>query len=97
MSTALLPDLEFIRQCIHSKQYYFTKHGFARMRERKVTTELIEEAIGDDAPQIVEINLRDERGPSCCIKGTSRSGKSLFVVVGYLDVPEIITVYWQPE
>jgi len=90
------PVLDHLRHLFKTGHYNITRHGFEKMGLVGLTTALLEEALGDDDPEIIEDYPEDPRGPSCLILGWCASGDPIHACVGYGykgEKPELITVY----
>lgn len=88
-------NLELIVESFANKLYDITTHGSTEMDNDKITTQLLEEAIGSDKPKIMEDYPLNNRGPSCLILGwTTEYKRPIHVCIGYAgSKPEVITAY----
>ena len=64
------------------------------MVDDNITRAMLRNAIGWDAPEIVEDYPEDRRGSSCLILAWMTSEQPLHAVVAYWsEIPQVITVY----
>ena len=94
--------LAVIRDRVRRGDYVISFTHTEKLRERKISADDVEEAIGAGA--IIEDYPDDPRGPSCLILGRS-GGRPLHIVCGRLEEQRIliITAYepdpdeWEPD
>jgi hypothetical protein len=87
-------DLNAIVECFRVGRYFITTHGYEELDNDNITIEILEKAIGDDSPVIIEDYPQDRRGASCLISGWFEPNQSIHVVVGVTgDEPVVITAY----
>lgn len=78
--------------------YNITKHGYEEMGHDHITVQFLEDALGRDAPELIEDYPNDYRGSCCLILAWSQGAVPVHAVVGYNgDLPELITVYSPPD
>ena len=88
--------LDRIQSAISTGRYRIGPHAGLRQLEHGITTSDLEEAIGADAPEIIEDYSQDPRGQSCLIRGVTSDGEVLHVVCKPSDPVFIVTCY-QPD
>lgn len=92
------PDWSTLIVSFAQGEYNITNHGYQAMGNDSVTIQVLEDALGRDAPELIEDYPGDERGPCCLILAWSQGGAPLHAVVGYNgDQHELITVYSPPD
>jgi hypothetical protein len=90
----MLPDLLSIVGSFQRKSYHLTNHVVVRMVERHITFSKLHQAIGDDSPEIVEVNHHHIEGPRCRIMAHTKANQPLHIWLGYgSGEPVVITVY----
>ncbi|MBI4245626.1 MAG: DUF4258 domain-containing protein [Candidatus Rokubacteria bacterium] len=90
-------NLDAIREAFCRGTYLFTVTGYPKMLKLGLKAADLEEAICQDAPEIIEDYPDDPRGPACLVLGWADLARPLHIVVGYGDLPnvpiEAVTVY----
>ena len=86
-------SMEQIRRRLSAGQYQFSEHALARVVERNITAEMIQQA-GKTAERI-EDYPDDKYSPSCLLLGFAPDGTPLHLHVSRADNPvvKIITLY----
>jgi len=85
--------LEQIQALVAAGRYMIGPHAGLRQIERGITTEDLEEAVGADAPEVIEDYPGDPLGHSCLIRGLRANGEVLHVVCKLNDPVFIVTCY----
>jgi|FaiFalDrversion2_1042247.scaffolds.fasta_scaffold00632_3 hypothetical protein len=86
-------DLSTIRRAIGSGDYLLTRHALSRLASLGVTLAQMEEAFGDDEPEVLEDYPHHRRGPCCLLLGWDRSGRPQHCVAGYGGSRLSVTIY----
>lgn len=78
--------------------YHITVHGYQEMGHDHVTIATLENALGRDAPELLEDYPDHDLGPCCLVLAWRPNNVALHAVVGYGgDYPDIVTVYSPPD
>lgn len=86
--------LDIIVQCFRDGEYFITRHGYEELDNDEITIDMLERAIGQDSPEIIEDYPDDRRGAACLVSGWFESNDSIHVVVGISsEKPIVITAY----
>lgn len=94
MRCVIPPNLNAIIESFRDHTYTPTKHVAIRMIERNIAAFRLEDAIGDDEPEIIADYPEDSRGASCLILGYTKTGQPLHARIGYSSsVPVLISAY----
>ncbi len=94
-------NLVVLVQYFRAGEYTISKHAYDEMDADEITESMVEAAVGDDAPMIIEDDPNDPLGPSCLILATCDTSKtsdeSVHLKVAYGNVPpaipNLITAY----
>lgn len=87
-------NLEDVVTCFRDGRYFITRHGYEELDNDNITIDILERAIGDDSPEIIEDYPNDPRGASCLISGWVDPEHSIHVVMGVSsDNPVVVTAY----
>ena len=86
------PNLYDLRFAFREGRYRYSTHALEQILARGIRVSEVEEAIGRDAPEILEDYPVDARGPSCLILGWADLARPLHLVIGYPGF-DVITVY----
>lgn len=95
--------LDEIKAAIATGRYRIGPHAGLRQVERGIMTGALEEAIGANAPEIIEDYPGDPRGHSCLIRGVTANGDVVHAVCKPNDPVFVVTCYhpdpsiWYPE
>lgn len=81
-----MPLLERISRAVRGGRYEGGPHIGTRQTQKVITIDEIKVGVGQDAPEIIEIDPADARGPSCLIRGELLTGDVIHVVVGYSEL-----------
>lgn len=85
-------QIEWIKICIRSSKYYYSKHGDIERQNDNLTIVEIEEALLQGS--ILEQYSDTGRGLSCLMVGFTKKGKPVHIVCGRRgDALVVITVY----
>ena len=88
------PDIGFISQHFRRFDFSISAHGNDEMSADNVTRAMLRNAIGFDAPEVIEDYPEDRRGGSCLILGWMTPEQPLHAVVAYwTEEPRLITAY----
>ncbi len=72
-------------------------HGRIEMDNDGITTELLEEAIGSDKPEVIEDCPKNPRGPSCLILGWTQQQRPITVCIGYKGSKPLVITAYRPD
>ena len=90
----MLPNLDDIIWAFQKHTYKTSDHALKRMIRRNIAPFRLEDAIGDDKPEIIESTPFDIRGPCCLVLGYTKTQQPLHARIGYgPGVCILITVY----
>lgn len=90
----MAPDMDSLARSFDLGQYHISKHGFEEMGNDGITVPMLERALGDDDPEIIEDYPENCRGASCLILGWCSPNEWIHVCVGYAGtLPVVITAY----
>jgi hypothetical protein len=90
-------DLQQIRGAIAGGDYLLTRHAAKRMQSCRVTIAVLEEAFGDDDPEVLEDYPHHQRGPCCLVLGWDASGRPLHAVFGYGGSRIAVITIYEPD
>lgn len=92
------PDLQALMGYFGRGVYNITTHGYSEMENEGITVSLLEAALVDDEPEVIEDYPNGERGPCCLVLAWTPTQVPLHAVVGYGgDRPDVVTVYSPPD
>jgi hypothetical protein len=76
-------------------RFVITTHAAGEMLTDRVQLGDLVRALTEDAPEPLEEDTRDPRGPECLILAWTPEGRPLHVKIGYTEYrqPDVITVY----
>ena len=90
----LSPDIDAISERFRHFEYTVSDHAVLEMSYDEVTIEMLQEAIGDGAAEIIEDYPNDPRGASCLILTWLSPQEPVHAVLAYwTEYPRLITVY----
>ena len=91
-------DLSELMEFFTRGDYNITLHGYEEMGHDHITVATLETTLGGDAPELVEDNPNDTRGPCCLVLAWTPNGVAFHALIGYGgDYPDVITVYSPPD
>lgn len=92
------PDFTALMASFDEGVYHLTIHGYQEMGHDNITIAALENALGRNAPELIEDYPDDDLGPCCLVLAWFPNNLALHAVIGYGgDYPEIITVYSPPD
>ena len=88
------PDIDWIAECFRQGKFNVSAHAAEEMAADSITRYMLRDAMGFDAPQIIEDYPEDRRGRSCLILGWITPEQPVHIVAAYwTEYPVVITVY----
>jgi len=87
-------DLSRIIASFAGGQYNISVHGIQEMLNDNITTEILEQVLEFDVPEIIEDYPKDPRGASCLILAWAENRQPIHTCIGYGgSMPLVITTY----
>ena len=72
-------------------------HSRLKGLQRGIMQEHLVTAVGNDAPEILEEDPNDPRGPSCLIRGELEDGTVIHVVTTTVEEPFFVITHYHPD
>lgn len=89
-------DINWIQQRVQDGNYSISFTHTEKLRRRRISLEVIEEAIGSG--QIIEAYPNDTRGASCLIFGYTKNNRPIHAVCGRVgDNDLLIVTAYEPD
>lgn len=85
-----------ISTLVRNGAYILSTHAFERLSTRGIRIEQFEDAIGADAPEIIDDYPRDLRGHSCLILGWYEPDEPIHTQIALIEEnnrAKVITIY----